>query len=275
MQAGGTARLQCIEKARLGHIALSSPYKSQLDLVKKMARDDFSKPIKDALARRVGFLCSNPDCKAATSGPHTEPTKSVSVGVAAHITAASAGGPRYNPNITSEERSSIENAIWLCQNCAKLIDSDANAYPLPKIYRWKVTSENAALRSLKGAMSSEYFPQPTGAIHAPLPRIAGLSYDDARELLIGAGWQPFLNHWSKASEWEMTFGNGAYFWRKGFHEIQSACPTGLAYCTFAFRDIYGNLLVVVTHGEACDEHDSAPCVCNWRFERDGNERTIV
>lgn len=233
-----------------------------------MARDDFSKPLRDTLARRVGFLCSNPGCQAATSGPHTERGKSVSLGVAAHITAASPGGPRYNPNLTNEERSSIDNAIWLCQNCAKLIDSDASAYSLSVIYRWKVAAESNALRSLKGDSSLEYFPQPVAAVHAPLPRIGGLTYDEAREMLIQAGWQPYLNHWSKASEWDMTMGNGLYFWNKGFHEIRSACPTGLAYCDFAFKDVYGNQLVVVTAGEADEENNAMPCVWNWRFERE-------
>jgi hypothetical protein len=230
-----------------------------------MARDDFTKPIKDTLARRVGFLCSNPDCRVLTCGPHTELHKAVSLGVAAHITAASPGGPRYDLNITSKERSSIENAIWLCQNCAKLIDSDVNAYALSKIFCWKVTSESAALRSLNTSGSREYFPQTPAAIHAPLPRIGGLAYEEARKHLIEAGWQPSLNHWSKASESEMTIGNGLFFWEKGFHEIVSACPTGLAYCNFAFKDAYGNQLIVVTAGEVGTELEATPCVWNWRF----------
>lgn len=239
-----------------------------------MPRDDFSKPLRDALAKRVGMLCSNPACKAATSGPHTDASKSISVGVAAHITAASPGGPRYDSKMSREERSSIDNAIWLCQNCAKLIDTDYAAFSLSTLYRWKITAETEALRKIGGTQSLGYFPQPTSAMYAPLPRIGGLTYDEAREMLIQAGWQPYLNHWSKASEPDITYGNGLYFWSKGFHEIQNACGTGLVQCTFRFKDVYGNLLIVVTAGEADEELRSAPCVWSWRIEREEAKGTV-
>ena len=87
-------------------------------------RDEFSEAVKRAVAARVAYVCSNPDCRAPTSGPHEEPTKAVNLGVAAHITAAAPLGPRYVTTLTAEQRSSAENALWLCQNCAKLLDSD-------------------------------------------------------------------------------------------------------------------------------------------------------
>lgn len=235
-----------------------------------MARDEFSRSVKDALARRVGFVCSNPDCRVVTSGPHSESNKSVSIGVAAHITAASPNGPRFDPNLSNEKRSSIENAIWLCQNCAKLIDSDSSTFSLSTIYRWKVSAESEAFRLLKGSPSHDYFPQPPSAIHAPLPRIGGLIYDEARDMLIQAGWQPFLNSWTKGFDWDMKLGNGLYFWKKGFWEIQNVCPTGLAYCTFLFRDVYGNQLKVVTAGEALEDLDATPRVWSWSFENEEN-----
>jgi len=57
-----------------------------------MARDDFTKDTIKTLARRVGNRCSNVGCRALTSGPHTDPSKALNVGVAAHITAAASGG---------------------------------------------------------------------------------------------------------------------------------------------------------------------------------------
>lgn len=239
-----------------------------------MNRDEFSKPVKEALAKRVAFRCSNPSCKLVTAGPHSDSQKSVSLGVAAHITAASPGGPRYDEIITSLERSSIDNAIWLCQNCAKLIDSDSSAFSLSTIYRWKVNSESEALRSLKGAATLDYFPQPPSAIHAPLPRIGGLTYDEAREMLVQAGWQPVLQPWPTGSEPAMTYGNGLYFWNKGFHEISNACPTGLAYCTFNFSDVYNTKLVVVTAGEATGDPEISPRVWSWRFESNEAKRFV-
>lgn len=71
-------------------------------------RDDFSQKTIDRLCERVGGKCSNPNCRRETKGPHSNPQKRVSIGEAAHIAAAAEGGPRYNPDLTPEERSSIE-----------------------------------------------------------------------------------------------------------------------------------------------------------------------
>lgn len=109
-------------------------------------RDDFTQQTKDKLCERVGGKCSNPNCRKETKGPHSDPRKSVSIGVAAHITAASEGGPRYDPNMSSEERRSIENGIWLCSTCAKMIDSDADAYPAELLHEWKKVAEDEQIR---------------------------------------------------------------------------------------------------------------------------------
>jgi len=105
------------------------------------SRDDFSQKVKDILCERVGGKCSNPACRHETKGPHSNPQKRVSIGQAAHITAASKGGPRYNPNMTPEQRRDIENGIWLCDSCAKMIDSDENQYPVELLKMWKSMAE--------------------------------------------------------------------------------------------------------------------------------------
>ena len=110
-----------------------------------MARtDDFSLETKELLSRRVGSKCSNPNCRQPTSGPATAPTKSINIGVAAHITAASAGGPRYDDSLSPEERRGPDNGIWCCQNCGKLIDNDAQRFSIDLLNRWKSLSEEAA-----------------------------------------------------------------------------------------------------------------------------------
>src|SRR6266481_10006399 len=106
--------------------------------------DDFSEAVKRVLASRVGNLCSNPECRALTSGPQEDPTKAVNVGVAAHITAASPGGPRYDPDLLPEERSGPGNGIWLCQNCAKLIDNDPTRFTVDLLQKWKTAAESEA-----------------------------------------------------------------------------------------------------------------------------------
>lgn len=116
-------------------------------------RDDFTTPVKESLAKRVGMRCSNPECRQATSGPQLDPRKSVNVGVAAHITAAASGGPRFDGATTPDDRSSIANGIWLCQKCAKLVDNDESRYTADTLRAWKQQAEEHALAEVTGGPS--------------------------------------------------------------------------------------------------------------------------
>src|SRR5262249_14755014 len=114
-------------------------------------RDDFSADAKDALAKRVSMRCSNPGCHRPTSGPRADPWKAVNIGVAAHITAASPGRPRFAEFLTIFERHSIENVIWLCQNCAKLVDNDPSRYTATILRDWKRLAEASAQVQLESS----------------------------------------------------------------------------------------------------------------------------
>jgi hypothetical protein len=111
-------------------------------------RDEFTHTVKRTIALRVNYRCSNPICGANTSGPQLDPVKSLSVGVAAHITAAAPGGPRYNSNLSEEQRKSSENGIWLCQNCAKLVDNDPLRFAEDLLRHWKQAAEQCALQQI-------------------------------------------------------------------------------------------------------------------------------
>ena len=108
------------------------------------ATDESSEPIKRALASSVGNLCSSPESCALTSGPQEEPAKALNIGVAVHITAASPGGPRYDPELLPEERSEPSNGIWLCQNCAKLADNNPSRFTVEILRAWKTAAEAEA-----------------------------------------------------------------------------------------------------------------------------------
>lgn len=108
-------------------------------------RDDFSKLTKEVLAKRVSFKCSNPNCKKITVGPHSSNDKAVNIGVAAHISAASVGGPRFSKEMKPVDRKSIKNGIWLCQSCSKLIDVDTQTYSTEELLRWKSLAEKESL----------------------------------------------------------------------------------------------------------------------------------
>lgn len=112
-------------------------------------RDDFTQATAQRLAKRVGFKCSNPDCRKPTSGPGSD-GGTVSLGVAAHITAASQGGPRFNEHLNGEGRRAAENGIWLCQQCSRLVDADDSAYDVADLIEWKTFAESAAAVELRG-----------------------------------------------------------------------------------------------------------------------------
>ena len=113
-------------------------------------RDDFPSGIKELLSKRVGNRCSNPNCRQLTCGPQEVPNKALNIGVAAHITAASPDGPRYDITISSEQRKSAANGIWLCQNCAKLVDNDQLRYNNEMLTNWKTLAESAARDEVEG-----------------------------------------------------------------------------------------------------------------------------
>ena len=104
-------------------------------------RDEFTKETKDLLASRVGYKCSFPNCGKDTTGPHIKPDKRVSIGEAAHITAAAPGGARYCVTMTSEERKSANNGIWMCRSHARLVDADEFTYPVELLKSWKYNAE--------------------------------------------------------------------------------------------------------------------------------------
>ena len=107
-------------------------------------RDNFSLSTTRILAARAAYRCSNPSCKQPTSGPRLDSDASINIGVGAHITAASFGGPRFDLSLTPEERSSVNNGIWLCQNCAKLVDNDERRFPVNLLQSWKSRAEEDA-----------------------------------------------------------------------------------------------------------------------------------
>ena len=120
-------------------------------------RDDFKASTINALRTRVASRCSNPTCRVPTTGPTTDNTKINNIGTAAHITAASPGGPRYDKSLTFEQRRSIDNAIWLCTNCSKDIDNDSEAYSVELLKKWKKSAEDSAKAELGKSLPDDNY----------------------------------------------------------------------------------------------------------------------
>ncbi len=122
----------------------------------KSKRDDFRQSTKSKLAGRVNYACSNPDCQTPTLGPSDDSVSGLArSGDAAHITAASPGGPRYDEKLTREERRAPANGIWLCKKHASLIDSDHSRYSVPLLSAWKSRAEELARIAQGGSADHE------------------------------------------------------------------------------------------------------------------------
>lgn len=112
-----------------------------------MARDNFPEKVIRKLRDRVAHRCSNPSCRVPTSAPH-DTDAVTNIGKAAHICAASLGGPRYDPSMTAELRKSFANGIWLCANHADEIDRDVIGHPVELLRQWKIEAEVRAKTEL-------------------------------------------------------------------------------------------------------------------------------
>jgi hypothetical protein len=145
------------------------------------SRDDFSARTKQLLAKRVGYHCSNPDCRRPTSGPQIDPSGSVSIGVAAHLTAAALGGPRFDRGLTPEQRQSNENGIWLCQTCATLIDGDKERFNLALLGAWKTVAEAAAAQDLRQRSISQTRSDVFASLDLQMPDLIAEMRQDLRE----------------------------------------------------------------------------------------------
>jgi len=221
------------------------------------------------LSKRVALRCSNPSCRLPTHGPHSTANKAVNLGVASHITAAAEGGPRFDPALTGEERALIDNAVWLCQRCAKLVDSDPMRFPTALLNDWKRAAEAGARAELEAQLPhAKATAAGAHAPHSPLPQMQGMTYHDARKQLIELGWQPRARHWSHARHPDVIA--AAEMWKCGYWEVINAWGTGLGRITFAFHDVYGNFLTVQTEGEESPEDGYQARVTNWYFTDEGS-----
>jgi len=128
-------------------------------------RDDFDKPIVDALAKRAAYICSNPDCMTLTIAPSSEDVlKFIYIGKAAHIAAAAEGGARFDSTMSSDERKSISNGIFLCSNCADMIDKNKGIdFPVELLQKWKSTHESWVSNNLNKKVHKQA--QPAQVFH--------------------------------------------------------------------------------------------------------------
>ena len=157
-------------------------------------RDDFHQKTKTLIAAKAGYRCSNPECRKPTIGSDAAQTGITNLGVAAHITAAAAGGPRFDPNLTPEERRHESNSVWLCQNCAKLIDSDLGYFTVELLSTWKKQAQGRAFREMVAPAPGAREEVPPGApaagdpVEAVIDRLRAAAATDLAGFQRTAAW---------------------------------------------------------------------------------------
>lgn len=148
-------------------------------MAKKRNADFSAKTIKE-LQKRVAFICSNPGCGELTCGPKQgDPEESMLVGEAGHITAASVGGARFDPELKEDQRAGIDNGIWLCRRCHKIVDADDSFYSVQILREWKKQAEKMASLKLQRSIENEERPSLLIISHESMGALAGKSLTES------------------------------------------------------------------------------------------------
>jgi len=108
---------------------------------------DKAREYKRTTIRRLDTLSAN-ECYAPTCTKNliAEDEKTI-ISKICHIEAASKNGPRYNPNMSDDERRDFNNLILLCDEHHNIIDNKENEsiYPVVLLREWKINHESKLL----------------------------------------------------------------------------------------------------------------------------------
>jgi hypothetical protein len=132
-------------------------------MAKNTNRDEFTRPTRRMIERQARGHCSNPDCRRLTHSATSDADGEINIGEAAHICAAAPGGPRYDEKMTSEQRRSADNGIWLCDVHARAVDSKDSKFTVEELRAWKRRTNEDSWRSVM--QNLPYGP----GMHAPTP----------------------------------------------------------------------------------------------------------
>lgn len=99
-----------------------------------------------------GNQCAAPDCTRPLIAKDGETI----ISKICHIEAASKNGPRYNRNMTDDDRRHFENLILLCDEHHSIIDNPDNEiqYPVEMLKKWKRNHESKLLHNKLTTKSS-------------------------------------------------------------------------------------------------------------------------
>lgn len=111
-------------------------------------KENKARQVKESTLHRLFILsgneCSMPDCKKQFIAED----KITKISKVCHIEAASEEGPRFNINMTDDQRREFDNLILLCDEHHSIIDNKENEkkYPVSLLKEWKRSHESKMLQ---------------------------------------------------------------------------------------------------------------------------------
>ena len=127
------------------------------------------------------------------------PKKSTLIGEAAHIYGARPNAKRYDSKMTDVARAEITNAIWVCRNCHKLVDTDPHKYPSEILFAWREQHERYVQAELGSATDRIRFEEQSSRLslfdsYPPIIRRIVIDKPDGWEWRLTAELMRHLNH---------------------------------------------------------------------------------
>lgn len=120
-------------------------------LIHNMPRENFTPKVRKLIESAAGHQCSFPACNRRTVGPGPSSEYISNSGYAAHIYAASSGGPRGQGGLSEAELKGPGNGIWLCGRHARLVDNNrGDTYPPETLLSYKALHEARVLLEHEG-----------------------------------------------------------------------------------------------------------------------------
>lgn len=115
-----------------------------------------SYPTKIRLASSSGGVCAMPECNRPLFDP--SPGRGL-LGVAAHIAGERPGSARHDRTMTPEVRNAVENLIYLCPNCHRLLDASPDEYPVVRLREIKAVHERRFAEAMRDTIPNIGFPE--------------------------------------------------------------------------------------------------------------------
>lgn len=120
------------------------------DRMNTTARDPVPKAQEKVVIARSGNQCAYPGCALElTVNPQSVGDQPKATGKVAHIAGASPNGPRYDPDMSTPERGSANNLIYLCGTHHDAIDAQLHHHTREFLIGAKKDHEQAVARAVR------------------------------------------------------------------------------------------------------------------------------